>query len=134
MLMLCHERAACAASDTRGPQCKSLDEDVGVPYKWGSKASSLGEQPLKDCALSFPLPGVPVADEGVDVMHNGNLAASLAAEIQAAGGVVTEADLASVQPQVSFGSCRYMIVESIGMSAKEKCLAVQWLAVLIYNR
>ena len=33
-------------------------------------------------------------------MHNGNLAASLAAEIQAAGGVVTEADLASVQPQV----------------------------------
>ena len=33
-------------------------------------------------------------------MHNGDLAATLAAEIQAAGGVVTEADLASVQPQV----------------------------------
>ena len=29
-------------------------------------------------------------------MHNGDLAATLAAEIQAAGGVVTEADLASV--------------------------------------
>jgi len=53
-----------------------------------------------------------VADEGVDVMHNGNLAASLAAEIQAAGGVVTEADLASVQPQVRLGICRSITANS----------------------
>ncbi len=42
-----------------------------------------------------------VAEQGVDVIHSGALAASLAAEIQAAGGVVTEADLAMVQPQVT---------------------------------
>ena len=44
-------------------------------------------------------------------MHNGNLAATLAAEIRAAGGVVTEADLASVQPQVRSRSCRCMTVQ-----------------------
>ena len=41
-----------------------------------------------------------VAEEGPDIMHTGRYAAGLAADIQAAGGIVTAADLADAQPQM----------------------------------
>lgn len=40
------------------------------------------------------------AQHGADVMHEGELAASLAADIQAAGGLVTAGDLKRARPQV----------------------------------
>lgn len=47
------------------------------------------------------LAGFAVAQHGADVMHVGPLAEQLANDIQKAGGLVTVADLAAAQPQVT---------------------------------
>ena len=51
------------------------------------------------------------------MVHSGDLAASLAAEVQAAGGVVTEADLVSVQPQASSRSLRIFDVQGMPLTS-----------------
>ena len=95
----------------------------GIPYEAGESLS------LKELGATYRL----IAEKGPDVFYTGQIARAIAAEVQRAGGFITEADLAGYRPELRepvAGSYRGYEIMSMGPSSSGGTHIIELLNIL----